>query len=144
MNRMRLGVAAMGLVAILVASPSEQQVRQTGREASAARPARINTVIMFAADGMRPDLVQKYADAKVMKTMGKLLKTGVAGPERPDPGASRPTPGVGWSTLATGTWPGEHGSTNNTFHRVGEGNVQQPDVVRDERDPSGRHDCAGG
>ncbi len=24
--------------------------------------------------------------------------------------------------MATGTWPGEHGSTNNTFHRVGEGN----------------------
>jgi len=29
---------------------------------------------------------------------------------------------VGWYTLATGTWPGEHGSTNNTFHRTGEAN----------------------
>ena len=31
-----------------------------------------------------------------------------------------PNTGVGWYTLATGTWPGEHGSTNNTFHRTGE------------------------
>jgi hypothetical protein len=33
-----------------------------------------------------------------------------------------PNTGVGWHTLATGTWPGEHGSMNNTYHRVGEGN----------------------
>nr|MBA2373925.1 5'-nucleotidase C-terminal domain-containing protein [Chloroflexota bacterium] len=30
--------------------------------------------------------------------------------------------GVGWYTLASGTGPGEHGSTNNTFFRTGEGN----------------------
>ena len=33
-----------------------------------------------------------------------------------------PNTGVGWYTMATGTYPGEHGSTNNTYHRVGEGN----------------------
>jgi 2',3'-cyclic-nucleotide 2'-phosphodiesterase (5'-nucleotidase family)/predicted AlkP superfamily phosphohydrolase/phosphomutase len=33
-----------------------------------------------------------------------------------------PNTGVGWFTLATGAYPGEHGSTNNTFHRVGEAN----------------------
>ncbi len=33
-----------------------------------------------------------------------------------------PNTGVGWYTMATGTYPGEHGSTNNTFHRSGEGN----------------------
>src|SRR5206468_1598637 len=33
-----------------------------------------------------------------------------------------PNTGVGWYTMATGAWPGEHGSTNNTYHRVGEGN----------------------
>src|SRR3972149_4863113 len=41
------------------------------------------------------------------------------------PPLARPFPpnaGVGWYPLATGTYPGEHGSTNNTFHRVGEGN----------------------
>ena len=31
-----------------------------------------------------------------------------------------PNTGVGWYSLATGAYPGEHGSTNNTFHRTGE------------------------
>src|SRR6188508_2225456 len=26
----------------------------------------------------------------------------------------------GWYTMATGTYPSEHGSTNNTFHRTGD------------------------
>jgi 2',3'-cyclic-nucleotide 2'-phosphodiesterase (5'-nucleotidase family) len=33
-----------------------------------------------------------------------------------------PNTGVGWYTLATGNYPGEHGSTNNTFFRIGESN----------------------
>ncbi len=48
-----------------------------------------------------------------------------------------PNTGVGWHTMATGTWPGEHGSTNNTFHRTGR-LVRELDLVRDERDPAGR------
>ena len=39
-----------------------------------------------------------------------------------------PNTGVGWYTMATGTYPAEHGSTNNTFFRSGR-HVQQPDVV---------------
>src|SRR5262249_3290500 len=31
-----------------------------------------------------------------------------------------PNTGVGWYTMATGTYPGEHGSTNNTFFRSGD------------------------
>ena len=30
-----------------------------------------------------------------------------------------PNTGAGWYTLATGAWPGVHGSTNNTFHKSG-------------------------
>ena len=33
-----------------------------------------------------------------------------------------PNTGVGWYTMVTGTYPGEHGSTNNTYHRTGDGN----------------------
>ena len=29
-----------------------------------------------------------------------------------------PNTGVGWYTMATGTYPSEHGSTNNTFFRA--------------------------
>src|SRR5215210_8031798 len=31
-----------------------------------------------------------------------------------------PNTGVGWYTIATGTYPSEHGSTNNTFFRSGD------------------------
>jgi len=78
-------------------------------------------VILFSSDGMRPDLVNRYAKAGAMPTMRTLLKSGVRG----DNGLMQvfpPNTGVGWNTLATGTWSGEHGSTNNTFHRTGESN----------------------
>jgi 2',3'-cyclic-nucleotide 2'-phosphodiesterase (5'-nucleotidase family) len=77
--------------------------------------------IFFASDGMRPDLVDKYVAEDAMPTFADLLAHGVKG----DNGLLQgfpPNTGVGWYTLATGAWPGEHGSTNNTFHRVGEGN----------------------
>jgi 2',3'-cyclic-nucleotide 2'-phosphodiesterase (5'-nucleotidase family)/predicted AlkP superfamily phosphohydrolase/phosphomutase len=78
-------------------------------------------VIFFASDGMRPDLMEGYVADGGMPTYAELLADGVSG----DNGliqAFPPNTGVGWYTLATGTWPGEHGSMNNTYHRVGEGN----------------------
>ncbi|MEK6574526.1 MAG: alkaline phosphatase family protein, partial [Chloroflexota bacterium] len=78
-------------------------------------------VIFFASDGMRPDLMERYAAEGAMPTYEQLMRDGVRG----DNGLLQgfpPNTGVGWYTLATGTWPGEHGSTNNTFHRTGEGN----------------------
>ncbi len=78
-------------------------------------------VIFFAADGMRPDLVERYAAMGLMPTHRDLLRRGVRGDNGMLQGFP-PNTGVGWYTLATGTWPGEHGSTNNTFHRIGEGN----------------------
>jgi 2',3'-cyclic-nucleotide 2'-phosphodiesterase (5'-nucleotidase family)/predicted AlkP superfamily phosphohydrolase/phosphomutase len=77
--------------------------------------------ILFASDGMRPDLVDKYAAQGAMPTMKDLMRRGVKGQNGLKQGFP-PNTGVGWTTLATGTWPGEHGSTNNTFHRTGEGN----------------------
>ena len=78
-------------------------------------------VILFASDGMRPDLMEGYAADGLMPTYAELMDDGVRG----DNGLTQafpPNTGVGWFTLATGAYPGEHGSTNNTFHRVGEGN----------------------
>ena len=80
-----------------------------------------NKVILFASDGMRPDLVDKYVGEGLMPTYANLLDTGVKG-ENGLLQAFPPNTGVGWASLATGTWPSEHGSTNNTFHRTGEGN----------------------
>lgn len=74
--------------------------------------------ILFASDGMRPDLVQQYAADGSMPGIADLMANGVTG----DNGLLQgfpPNTGADWATLATGTWPGEHGSTNNTFFRTG-------------------------
>src|SRR5688572_18358190 len=80
-----------------------------------------NKAVFFASDGMRPDLVDKYVSQGAMPTFANLIKKGVKG-KNGLVQAFPPNTGVGWHTLATGTYPGEHGSTNNTFHRTGEGN----------------------
>src|SRR5689334_17750062 len=83
--------------------------------------ALASRVVFFASDGMRPDLMEKYAAAGAMPTYASLMSKGVRG----DNGmlqAFPPNTGVGWYTLNTGAYPGEHGSTNNTFFRTGESN----------------------
>jgi 2',3'-cyclic-nucleotide 2'-phosphodiesterase (5'-nucleotidase family) len=93
------------------------------KPAPPAPPAKPSTdkAIFYASDGMRPDLVDQFVDEGVMPTYEELLAAGVKG-ENGLKQAFPPNTGVGWYTLAAGTWPGEHGSTNNTFHRTGEGN----------------------
>jgi len=75
--------------------------------------------VLFASDGMRPDLMAQYAAAGFMPTYKQLMEQGVVG----DNGMTQafpPNTGVGWFTLATGAYPGEHGSTNNTYFRSGD------------------------
>src|SRR3954468_1821701 len=79
----------------------------------------VDRVVMFSSDGMRPDLMEKYAKAGAMPTYKKLMKDGATG----DNGMTQafpPNTGVGWFTMATGTYPSEHGSTNNTYFRSGD------------------------
>ena len=54
-----------------------------------------------------------------MPTYRSLMDDGVTGQNGLLP-AFPPNTGVGWYSLMTGTWPSEHGSTNNTYHRVGD------------------------
>jgi 2',3'-cyclic-nucleotide 2'-phosphodiesterase (5'-nucleotidase family) len=97
--------------------------------ASAAKPTppppapkpSTEKAIFFSSDGMRPDLADKYVDEGAMPTYAAMYAAGVKG-QNGLKQAFPPNTGVGWYTLASGTWPGEHGSTNNTFHRTGEGN----------------------
>ena len=86
--------------------------------ASEAEPLT-DKVILFSSDGMRPDLVDKYASQGAMPTYAQLIADGVKGANGLLQ-AFPPNTGVGWATLATGTWPSEHGSTNNTFFRQGD------------------------
>jgi 2',3'-cyclic-nucleotide 2'-phosphodiesterase (5'-nucleotidase family) len=89
------------------------------QEAKASGPPRTGRLLLFSSDGMRPDLMQKYAGLGLMPAYQALMNAGVRG----DNGmvqAFPPNTGVGWYTMATGTYPGEHGSTNNTFFRSGD------------------------
>ena len=89
-------------------------------EAKDNAPAPLtNKVILFASDGMRPDLMEKYAAKGAMPTYAALMAAGVRGDNGMMP-AFPPNTGVGWYTMATGTYPSEHGSTNNTFFRAGD------------------------
>ncbi|PYM14570.1 MAG: hypothetical protein DMD81_17625, partial [Candidatus Rokuibacteriota bacterium] len=84
---------------------------------TAGRP--IDKALLFSSDGMRPDLMQKYANAGEMPTYKNLMKVGATG----NNGMVQvfpPNTGVGWYSMATGAYPSEHGSTNTTFHRTGD------------------------
>jgi len=104
-----LVVAAVAVTGGATAASEAQQAALTAK------------AILFASDGMRPDLMNKYVGQGVMPTYADLLSKGVQGQNGLLQGFP-PNTGVGWSTLATGTWPSEHGSTNNTFFRQGESN----------------------
>jgi len=113
--RTRSIVAAFAiLLALVIAVPAGAAKQQK----PLAPPPKADEVILFSSDGMRPDLMEDYAADGLMPTYADLMAEGVIG----DNGliqAFPPNTGVGWFTLATGAYPGEHGSTNNTFHRTG-------------------------
>ncbi|HEX9741301.1 MAG TPA: alkaline phosphatase family protein, partial [Nitrospiraceae bacterium] len=109
--------AVAGVIAAITALPDG---RAQAVAASFSKPSA-EKVILFASDGMRQDLMEAFAAEGAMPTYADLMRKGVVGAN----GLVQsfpPNTGVGWATLATGTYPGEHGSTNNTFHRTGEGN----------------------
>src|SRR3954468_16021506 len=102
-------IAVAGLLATMLAGP-----------VSAAPPPGkgpdAGTAVFFVADGMRQDLVAKYAAQGLLPTMGSFLKNGTSAAGNGLLTEAPPNTGAGWYSLATGAWPGVHGSTNNTFH----------------------------
>ncbi|MGE3600297.1 MAG: alkaline phosphatase family protein, partial [Dehalococcoidia bacterium] len=77
------------------------------------------SALFFVSDGMRQDLVERFAAEGAMPAMAALLRDGVRGAN----GVLPPMPtntGAGWATLLTGAWSGKTGSINNTFHMPGE------------------------
>jgi hypothetical protein len=106
-------LAAVGLIAALAepatAAPTTPAVQPVHSKAAAA--------VMYSSDGMRPDLMQKYAAAGLMPTYKALMAQGATGANGLEQGFP-PNTGQGWYTMATGAWPGTHGSTNNTFFDV--------------------------
>jgi 2',3'-cyclic-nucleotide 2'-phosphodiesterase (5'-nucleotidase family) len=109
------------LTAVLLVSIGQSTAAPRKTAATAVTAGTGPKVILFSADGMRPDLADRYAAAGAMPTFADLLATGLKG-QNGLKQAFPPNTGVGWTTLATGTWPSDHGATNNTFHRTGESN----------------------
>ena len=91
-----------------------------GSGATQAGPRPAEKAVFFAADGMRQDIVERYAAQGVMPTMADFLKNGTSASGNGLLTEAPPNTGAGWYSLATGAWPGVHGSTNNTFHRNGQ------------------------
>ena len=119
-SRKLLGLGAAAVLALVITISAIAASRTAAAEPDQQGPLA-SKAIFFASDGMRPDLMERYARQGAMPTYANMMRTGVRGANGMTQGFP-PNTGVGWYTLATGTWPSEHGSTNNTYHRVGEGN----------------------
>ncbi len=76
--------------------------------------------VFFVSDGLRQDLVAKYAAQGLLPTMASFLKKGTSAAGNGLLTEAPPNTGAGWYSLATGAWPGVTGSTNNTFHINGQ------------------------
>jgi 2',3'-cyclic-nucleotide 2'-phosphodiesterase (5'-nucleotidase family)/predicted AlkP superfamily phosphohydrolase/phosphomutase len=126
-RRMSLTVAAVLGASLLAAPSSAVASAGSGARDAASRPVSSapsgqeqashragRATLLYASDGMRPDLMQRYAHRGLMPSYRQMLRTGVAGANGLEQGFP-PNTGQGWYTLATGAWPGVHGSTNNTF-----------------------------
>jgi hypothetical protein len=72
-------------------------------------------VIFFSSDGLRQDMVEAFADQRLLPALTRLLRTGATPSDGGLLTQAPPNTGSGWYSLATGAWPGVHGSTNNTF-----------------------------
>ena len=110
--------ALAGAIAVVIATIG---TTGAGAKPGPAEKPSADKVILYASDGMRPDLMERYAGLGILPTYAQMLATGARG----DNGLKQafpPNTGVGWHTLATGAWPSTHGSTNNTFFRQGESN----------------------
>src|ERR1700759_5649747 len=114
-KRQRLSI---GLAAAVVLAGGLVTTATTGPAAAPGpghQPSATHPVVLYSSDGMRPDLMQRYAAQGIMPTYASLMRSGATG----DNGLTQgfpPNTGQGWYTLATGAYPGVHGSTNNTFY----------------------------
>lgn len=91
--------------------------------ARCANNAPERPVLFFVSDGLRQDLVERYARETAwnghhrespLPAMAALLKQGVSATGGGLLTQAPPNTGAGWYSLATGAWPGVTGSTNTS------------------------------
>ena len=67
--------------------------------------SRASKAVFFVADGLRQDIVARYAADGLLPTMGSFLKKGAAATDGGLLTQAPPNTGAGWYSLATGAWP---------------------------------------
>ena len=113
-------VALLSALAVLLALAGSAAGKPTAAASTAAEKPKTDTAVLFAADGLRQDIVARYAAQGLLPTMSEFLKKGASATRNGLLTQAPPNTGAGWYSLATGAWPGVHGSTNNTFHVNGQ------------------------
>jgi len=113
LSRRGLAMLVLALAPLLVVLTSSSAMAR-GRGPS-GHVSTNDPVILFSSDGMRPDLMWRYAHAGLMPTYRELIDRGVVGDNGLRQGFP-PNTGVGWSVLESGAYPAQTGSTNNTFY----------------------------
>jgi 2',3'-cyclic-nucleotide 2'-phosphodiesterase (5'-nucleotidase family) len=120
-GRTRLLLMAALMFALLASIGASGAVAHDDRRHHGDRDGLpVDKAVFFAADGLRQDIVARYARRGLMPTMRSFLRDGTKASGHGILTQAPPNTGSGWYTLATGAWPGVHGSTNNTFHVNGQ------------------------
>ena len=120
-TRMPAFVAGL-IISVLLAAPFPIAALSATVPAQDATPvasdARDNPVLLFAAPGMRLDLVETFAADGALPALADMLANGAIA----DGGLLAPFPattGINLPTLLTGAWPAEHGVVGDRFFRTG-------------------------
>ena len=93
-------VLVLAVLAALLATAAPAPASPSAVAGAVAPPAE-RSAILFASDGMRPDLVDRFAASGDMPNMRELKRRGVQGRNGLTQGFP-PNTGVGWYSLATG------------------------------------------
>lgn len=117
--RGRLLTALLAFV-LTIATVAPVSAAPVGPKDRGAKDRGGDPTLLFAADGMRQDLIQRYVDDHRLRGFADMLRHGVSARDGGMLTQAPPNTGAGWYTMATGAWPGVHGSTNNTFHVNGQ------------------------
>ena len=130
-------VSANTVLLVLAAPAAGTLTAAASSSAAAKEKAPTDNAVFFASDGLRQDIVPRYAAQGVMPTMAAFPQEGRLGDRQRAPHAGAAEHRRRLVHLATGAWPGVHGSTNNTFHINGQPFAQPTAAVRPERPPGG-------
>ena len=97
------GMLAMLAVALVAAAAVAPLV---GAQSGGGGGQRDDKLLFFAADGLRQDAVEQYADAGRRARLPRAAAQRRAGLRDGLLTQAPPNTGAGWFTLATGAWPG--------------------------------------